>query len=138
MIELIILYKLCVRIGEAAREKGRRADRYQRMLIVFWIVGEFGTMLLAGAVRVLVFGEVSGSMWLVYSAGIVGGFVGAALAFHIVAGLTGPGSDDPAATEAGSGTRQAGDRTDVCFVCRKRLLPEELAVQRRLCQACRF
>jgi hypothetical protein len=88
MIEIIILFKLCGRIGEAARDKGRRAIGYQLMLLLFWFGGEVVTALLAGmAIAALCGEEFKKYLLFVYIAAVAGAALGAWIAFRIVAGL---------------------------------------------------
>jgi hypothetical protein len=95
MIEIIILFKLCGRIGDAARDKGRRAIGYQLMLLLFWFGGEVVTMLLAGMALVALYGEEFKKYLLfAYIAAVAGAFLGAWIVFRIVAGLPEPGSDE--------------------------------------------
>ena len=95
MIEIIILFKLCRRIGETARDKGRREIGYQLMLIVFWFGGEVGTALLAGVVLAALYGEEFEKYALfAYIAAFAGAAAGAWIAFRIVAALPESGSDE--------------------------------------------
>ncbi|MEZ6142104.1 MAG: hypothetical protein R3B84_16185 [Zavarzinella sp.] len=88
MLEIIILYKLCMRIGDAARGKGRQAIGYQLMLILFWLGGELGTAFFAILALPLLFGEeYEQYIFVGYIAAILGAAFGAWLAFRIVAGL---------------------------------------------------
>jgi hypothetical protein len=91
MLEILILYRLCKRIGEVARGKGRRAIGYQLMLILFWFGGEVCSALSAGVVLALLYGEKFQEYALLgYIAAFVGAGLGAWLAFQIVAGLPAP------------------------------------------------
>jgi hypothetical protein len=97
MIEIIILFKLCGRIGEAARDRGRRAFGYQLMLLLFWFGGEVVAAILAGIVLAAFYGEEFERYLLFgYIAAVAGAALGAWIAFRIVAGLPEPGSDEPA------------------------------------------
>jgi hypothetical protein len=95
MVEILILYRLCSLIGYRAREKGRRAIGYQLMLILFWFVGQVGTILLAGLAFALLSGEPFGEDLLyAYLAAFLGAALGAWFAFRIVANLPEPGASE--------------------------------------------
>ncbi len=85
MLEIMLLYRLCGWIGNAAREKGQSAISYQLMLIVFWIGGEFGTVLVAGVFFGILGEELP--FLLVYMLAFIGGGIGAWFVFKIVAKL---------------------------------------------------
>ena len=97
MLELIILARLCTRIGEAARNKGRRAIGYQSLLILFWFGGEVGTAITAGVILALLGDEESEKyvFFTVYIAAILGAALGAWLVFRIVGSLPEPEADEP-------------------------------------------
>jgi hypothetical protein len=116
MLELLILYKLCTRIGNSARAKGRQAIGYQLMLIGFWFAGELSAGLVAAVTLAILFGEeVDGFLLPIYLAGFIGAGVGAWVAFLIVGSLSRPGRGsfaDPAA-EYGPSPQQVTDHPDV-------------------------
>lgn len=92
MLEIIVLIKLCQKIGENARAKGRAAGWYQFMLVAFWFGGEVGVALAGGIIMGLVFGEDGddGVFCFMYLLAIGGAILGALLAFQIVASLPEP------------------------------------------------
>ena len=95
MIEILVLIRLCKRIGRAARAKGRRAGGYQLLLVLFWFGAELGGGLLCGSWLVAVYGhDADEYMVIAYLAAVVGAAVGAWLAFRIVASLPDPRPDD--------------------------------------------
>jgi hypothetical protein len=88
MIEIIVLFKLCSRIGEIARAKGRGAIGYQLMLLLFWFGTEFSTLIISMVVLALVYGEHADDYTLIaYIAAIVGAALGALVALTIVKNL---------------------------------------------------
>lgn len=88
MIEIIALYNLCKRIGIAARDRGRHAIPYQLVMIMFWLGGQFGGVIVASVVLLVAFGDAwQDYVMLAYFPVIAGGIVGAWLAFKVVAGL---------------------------------------------------
>ena len=56
MLEILILFFLCKKIGEIVRRKGRTAIGYQVMTVLFWIGGEVG-----GGIAWLIFMIVTGA-----------------------------------------------------------------------------
>jgi hypothetical protein len=96
VLEIIVLFKLCQRIGRAARAKGRRAGGYQLLLVIFWFGAELGGGLLSVAWLVAVNGNNAGEyLFLAYLAAFAGAAVGAWLAFRIVASLPDPQLVEP-------------------------------------------
>ncbi|QEL18857.1 hypothetical protein [Limnoglobus roseus] len=85
MIELLLLYRLCKRIGQIAREKGRRAVGYQFMTIAFWFGGELLTAFVLAALLFVRGGEEMLHEYelLVYVAALLGAGLGAWTAFEI-------------------------------------------------------
>lgn len=86
MLELVLLYRLCIWIGSRAREKGQSAIRYQCMLILYWIGGEFGTALVTSTLFALLYEEEIPYLF-VYMVAYIGGSIGASFVFKIVAKL---------------------------------------------------
>lgn len=89
MLEIILLFKMCKRIGESARLKQRRAFNYQLLLILCWFAGEF-----IGAVLFLTLlssdhGEPP--ILFCYIGALMGAVVGTWFAFRIVAAIPEPG-----------------------------------------------
>ena len=90
MLEIIVLIKLCQKIGENARAKGRSAGGYQFMLVAMWFGFEFGVALFGGIIMALLTGgdvEDDGIFCGIYLLAICGAALGAVLAFQIVARL---------------------------------------------------
>jgi hypothetical protein len=81
MLEILLVYFLCKKLGTIARDKGRRAGGYQAMLIGMWIGGEF----FGGFLGVMMAdGEVTAAA---YGMALLGAAVGAIGAFVIVSTL---------------------------------------------------
>lgn len=100
MLEFAILYRLCGRIGGAAREKGRRAVGYQLMLVLFWFGGEVGVAFLACLAIAIFTGEdPDGYLLPLCAAGLAGGAAAAWVAFRIVKDLP-DRTEDPWAERA--------------------------------------
>lgn len=57
MLEILILYKLCKRIGAAARDKGHRSIGYQLLLVLFWFGGEIGAAIACAILLFVLYGE---------------------------------------------------------------------------------
>ena len=88
MLEIILLFKLCGRIGNTVRGKGRSPIRYQLMTILFWFCGEIAGGVIADVVLAIIFDE--HYPFVAYVAAIAGAALGAWLAFRLVAGLPDP------------------------------------------------
>jgi len=101
MLELMLLYRLCGWIGNVAREKGQSAIRYQRMLILYWIGGELGTVLVSSGLFILLFGKDFPYIF-VYILAFIGGGIGAGTVFKIVAKLPDLNTTKVLASEANS------------------------------------
>ncbi len=88
MIELIVLWRLAVSIGNLASQKGLKKLAYQIMAVALWISGE-------------IFGFVIGSFIFgddnrlgQYVVGLVGAAIGAGIAFLIMRLIPNPGEPD--------------------------------------------
>jgi hypothetical protein len=91
MLEIIILYRLCQRIGQLARAKGRSGNGYQLLLVVLWFGGEFvGAFITTGILFVLYGERAEGMLLYVYGVALLGAAVGASIVFQIVRGLPEP------------------------------------------------
>lgn len=76
MLEIILLFFLCRRLGEILRAKGRSPGWYQFLLVVLWFGGE-----LFGAIVTVAVFQVDGLA--LYLGAILGAAGGALLAFVI-------------------------------------------------------
>ena len=96
MLEILILWRLCQRIGAIARSKGRIAGGYQVMLVLFWFSGEIGCAILAAMALVLLHGDLEEDQFMIvgYFAGLIGAILAACLAFLIVKSLPEPDADE--------------------------------------------
>jgi hypothetical protein len=96
MLEVIILFRLCRRIGRAARAKGRGATRFQVLLLLLWFGGEIGAGLAFAAALTWGF-RVDPDEYILffYLAALIGAAAGAWLAFRIVGRLPEPVEEDP-------------------------------------------
>lgn len=78
MLEIILIWRLAVYIGNQASQKGLKKGRYQLMAVLLWIIGEFT----GGIVALAIFGE-SGSLWLRYAFALLGAIIGAGITFAV-------------------------------------------------------
>jgi hypothetical protein len=79
MLEIIIIWRLAVNIGNSAEQKGLKKIGYQIMAILLWLCGEF----LGGILGYAFFGS-EGSFWLKYAMALLGAIAGAAIAFLVM------------------------------------------------------
>lgn len=85
MLEILVLFFLCKKIGEMVRRKGRTAIGYQVMTVLFWIGGEVG-----GGIAWVIFMIVTGAQigadidLTIIPFALVGAAMGAGLSFLIV------------------------------------------------------
>lgn len=79
MIEIIIIWRLAVYIGNDAAQKGLKKLGYQVMAILLWICGE----VIGAALGNIIFGTES-SLWPRYVATLLGGIAGAGIAFLVM------------------------------------------------------
>jgi hypothetical protein len=79
MIEIILIWRLIIYIGEIAYQKCLKQTRYQIMAVLLWICGEF-----LGSILGLFFFRNSNSYWLTYGIALIGGIAGAGIAFLIM------------------------------------------------------
>jgi uncharacterized membrane protein YeaQ/YmgE (transglycosylase-associated protein family) len=80
MLEIIALIYLTRRVGEIAREKGRKAGWFKLMTVVLWLGCEIGGAI-AGGIATALMGWPEA---VIYVFALVGAVVGAALSFLIV------------------------------------------------------
>lgn len=78
MIEIFLIWRLAVHIGNEAAKKGLKKFRYQIMAVLLWVCGELTGSLLG---RVL-FG--SDNSLRVYGMALVGALAGAGMAFLVM------------------------------------------------------
>ena len=79
MLEIIIIWRLVVTIGNLAEQKGLKKIGYQIMAVVLWLSGEsFGGILASS-----IFGT-RGSFWPSYLVALVGAVLGACVAFLVM------------------------------------------------------
>jgi hypothetical protein len=83
MLEIIILFKLCRRIGEIAEQKGRKGGWYKLMLVVFWIGGELFLGIAGEITLVVINGGREPNVGAAYLLALLGAVVGAYVAFTI-------------------------------------------------------
>jgi hypothetical protein len=85
MLEIVLLYFLCKRLGEMLRGKGQSPLPYQIMLVVFWFGGEFLAGVAAGVLYAVQNGGASPEPFdlTVYLFAMMGAACGAGLAFLI-------------------------------------------------------
>jgi len=79
MLEIIIIWRLAVNIGNSAEQKGLKKIGYQIMAVLLWLCGEF----LGGILGYAFLGS-EGSFWLKYIMALVGAIAGAAIAFLVM------------------------------------------------------
>jgi hypothetical protein len=79
MLEIIVVWRLAVHIGNEATQKGLKKLGYQVMAILLWICGE----VIGAALGNIIFGT-QGSLWQRYVATLLGGIVGAGIAFLVM------------------------------------------------------
>ena len=79
MIEIIIIWRLAVHIGNAAAQKGLKKFGYQVMAVLLWICGE----LVGGMLGTIIFGAES-SFWPRYVVALLGAITGAGIAFLVM------------------------------------------------------
>lgn len=80
MLEILALVYLTRRVGDIAREKGRKAGWFKLMTVLLWIGCEIGGAV-AGGIAVALTGWPEA---VIYLFALVGALVGAALSFLIV------------------------------------------------------
>ena len=83
MLEIIALIYLTRRVGEIAREKGRKAGWFKLMTVVLWFGCEIGGAVVGGIVTAI-------AGWpeaVIYVLALVGAAAGAGLSFLIVKAL---------------------------------------------------
>lgn len=78
MIEIIVIWRLAVRIGNEAAQKGLKKLGYQIMAVLLWVCGE----LTGGILGSVIFGSDS-SLWI-YGMALLGALAGAGLAFLVM------------------------------------------------------
>lgn len=79
MLEIIIIWRLAVNIGNSAEQKGLKKIGYQIMAVLLWLCGEF----LGGILGYAFWGSES-SFWLRYAMALAGAIAGAAIAFLVM------------------------------------------------------
>jgi hypothetical protein len=79
MVEIIVIWRLTVYIGNIAKQKGVKKIGYQVMAVLLWICGE----LVGGMLGTIIFGAES-SFWLRYVIALIGAVGGAGIAFLIM------------------------------------------------------
>jgi len=57
MIEILILYQLCKKIGEILRGKNRGPTGYQVLLVLIWFGTEFFSAIAASIVYMIMYGQ---------------------------------------------------------------------------------
>lgn len=88
MLEILILRQLCRRIGQIAREKGRKAGGYQFMLVMLWFAGELGAAFVTAIILFIIHDEEwEQYLFLTYIAAVVGAALMSWLGFQIVKSL---------------------------------------------------
>jgi hypothetical protein len=85
MLEILLVYFLCKRLGDMLRAKSQKPLPYQIMLVVFWIGGEFMAFIVAGIVEAARTGGAPAEDFnpMTYLLALVGAACGAGLAFLI-------------------------------------------------------
>jgi hypothetical protein len=91
MLEILALFVLCRNIGRMARAKGWRSFRYQLLLVILWLVGEFVGGLIGG-IAIVMYANFVGPLadeaaLLPYLVALIGAVICANIAFRIVRGL---------------------------------------------------
>jgi hypothetical protein len=106
MLEIILVYFLCKRLGDMLRAKGQKPLPYQIMLVVFWIGGEIMGFIVGAVVEAAQSGGAPSEEFnlMGYFMALIGAACGAGLAFLIAYMLpnnqpapafgTSPGSQD--------------------------------------------
>jgi hypothetical protein len=104
MLEIIILWRLIVRFGQLAAEKGLKKFPYQMMVVALWVCGE----LIAAFLTYGIFGE-NLAMWLRYGIALLGALAGfgiASLVMHLIPGQ----SNLPQASGSENGPETKNDK----------------------------
>ena len=84
MLEILLLYYLCKKLGRNLRDKGRKPLLYQIMLVLVWFGGEIAGAIVAAVVYVVVQGQAPPDFSLpIYLSAIVGAGCGTAFCFTI-------------------------------------------------------
>jgi hypothetical protein len=87
MLEILILFNLCKKVGAKAEAKGHKGGYYKLLLVLFWFGAEIGTGF-AIALYVAIAGEDAEQFFfLIWLGGIAGAALGAWGAFKIVDSL---------------------------------------------------
>lgn len=106
MIELIVIWKLTISIGNIASQKSLKKLGYQTMAVILWVCGE-----IFGAIVLPTFLGTNGSFWLNYFYALLGAGIGAGVAILVVRLLPNPVTDnvnDITIGEETSGTNKFG------------------------------
>lgn len=84
MIEILVLYYICKRLGEYLRGKGRKPLLLQILLVLFWFGGEFLAGVAAGLVQAMRHRGVPQEFdFTIYGAALVGAACGAGVVWSI-------------------------------------------------------
>jgi hypothetical protein len=83
MLEILVLIGLCKWIGSMLREKGRNPLVFQIFVVLGWIVGEVGGMIVGGIIHVLQNPNADEFNPLILVFMIAGAAVGAGIPFFI-------------------------------------------------------
>ena len=120
MIEILIVWSLCKKMGNTIRAKGRAPFGYQFMLVVFWLGGEFMGGVGAAIYEQVRSGGISDELSMtVYLFALVGAVVGACFAFgvaHMVSDISQTTQREGAYDCPGCG-EPTNDPTLSCGVC---------------------
>jgi hypothetical protein len=79
MIEIIVIWRLVVHIGNDAAQKGLKKLWYQIMAVLLWLCGEF----IGGMLGNVIFGTNS-SFWPIYVLALLGALMGVTIAFVVI------------------------------------------------------
>lgn len=79
MLEIILIWRLAVYIGNEATRKGLKKGRYQVMAVFLWLIGEFS----GGILGTIIVGD-SDSFWVSYAIALLGAIIGAGIAFLVM------------------------------------------------------
>jgi hypothetical protein len=109
VLEILIVWKLCARIGRYARARAKNAYLYQSLVILFWILGEIAGSIAYG-ITIAIYAQLSNqgqrAIWLArdyFLCGYVAAFLGAAIGAWIAFRLVKRGSPLPIEGEQANG-----------------------------------
>jgi len=89
MLEIYLIWRLTKYIGNEAIKKGLKKGRYQLMAVLLWLLGEW-----SGAILGITIFDPDVSLWPSYGIAVLGGILGAVIAFLVMRYLPYPVSSD--------------------------------------------